>query len=147
MTATRLMQFAKQFGKYCDHRFAPIARRYGLSMREINVVLFLANNPGYDTARDITEYRGISKSQVSQAVEVLAERSYLTRRADPDDRRLLHLSLTEEGRALAAQCQALQAQCAQDLLAGMPEDQVRQLQELWEMVMANGERLSREVDQ
>lgn len=147
MTATRLMQFAKQFGKYCDHRFAPIARRYGLSMREINVVLFLANNPGYDTARDITEYRGISKSQVSQAVEFLAELSYLTRRADPDDRRLLHLSLTEEGRALAAQCQALQTRCGQDLLDGMTEDQVRQLQELWDMVMANGERLSREVDQ
>ena len=147
MTTTRLIQFAKQVGKYCDHRFAPIARRYGLSMREINVVLFLANNPGYDTARDITEYRGISKSQVSQAVEFLAELSYLTRRADPDDRRLLHLSLTEEGRALAAQCQALQTQCAQDLLAGMTQDQVRQLQELWDMVMANGERLSREVDQ
>ena len=147
MTATRLMQFAKQFGKYCDHRFAPIARRYGLSMREINVVLFLANNPGYDTARDITEYRGISKSQVSQAVEFLAELSYLTRRADPDDRRLLHLSLTEEGRALARECKAVQARCGQDLLDGMTEDQVRQLQELWDMVMANGERLSREVNQ
>ena len=147
MTATRLMQFAKQFGKYCDHRFAPIARRYGLSMREINVLLFLANNPGYDTARDITEYRGISKSQVSQAVEFLAELSYLTRRADPDDRRLLHLGLTEEGLALARECKAVQARCGQDLLDGMTEDQVRQLQELWEMVMANGERLSREVDQ
>ena len=147
MTATRLMQFAKQFGKYCDHRFAPIARRYGLSKREINVLLFLSNNPGYDTARDITEYRGISKSQVSQAVEFLAELSYLTRTPDPDDRRLLHLALTEEGLALARECKAVQARCGQDLLDGMTEDQVRQLQELWEMVMANGERLSREVDQ
>ena len=147
MTATRLMQFAKQFGKYCDHRFAPIARRYGLSMREINVVLFLANNPGYDTARDITEYRGISKSQVSQAVELLVELSYLTRTPDPDDRRLLHLALTEEGLALARECKAVQARCGQELLEGMTEDQVRQLQELWDMVRANGERLSREGDQ
>ena len=147
MTATRLMQFAKQFGKYCDHRFAPLAQDYGLSMREINVLLFLSNNPGYDTARDITEYRGISKSQVSQAVEFLVELSYLTRTPDPDDRRLLHLALTEEGLALARECKAVQARCGQDLLDGMTEDQVRQLQELWEMVMANGERLSREVDQ
>ena len=147
MTATRLMQFAKQFGKYCDHRFAPLAQAYGLSMREINVLLFLSNNPGYDTARDITEYRGISKSQVSQAVEFLVELSYLTRTPDPDDRRLLHLALTEEGLALARECKAVQARCGQDLLDGMTEDQVRQLQELWDMVMANGERLSREVDQ
>ena len=147
MTTTRLIQFAKQVGKYCDHRFAPLAQDYGLSMREINVLLFLSNNPGYDTARDITEYRGISKSQVSQAVEFLVELSYLTRTPDPDDRRLLHLALTEEGLALARECKAVQARCGQDLLDGMTEDQVRQLQELWDMVMANGERLSREVDQ
>ena len=147
MTTTRLIQFAKQVGKYCDHRFAPLAQDYGLSMREINVLLFLSNNPGYDTARDITEYRGISKSPVSQAVEFLVELSYLTRTPDPDDRRLLHLALTEEGLALARECKAVQARCGQDLLDGMTEDQVRQLQELWDMVMANGERLSREVDQ
>ena len=147
MTTTRLIQFAKQVGKYCDHRFAPLAQDYGLSMREINVLLFLSNNPGYDTARDITEYRGISKSQVSQAVEFLVELSYLTRTPDPDDRRLLHLGLTEEGLALARECKAVQAPCGQALLEGMTEDQVRQLQELWDMVMANGERLSREVDQ
>ena len=147
MTTTRFLQFSKQFGKYCEHRFTPLSQRHGLSMREINVLLFLANNPGFDTARDITEYRGISKSQVSQAVEFLVELSYLTRTPDPDDRRLLHLALTEEGLALARECKAVQARCGQDLLDGMTEDQVRQLQELWDMVMANGERLSREVNQ
>ena len=73
MTTTRFLQFSKQFGKYCEHRFTPLSQRHGLSMREINVLLFLANNPGFDTARDITEYRGISKSQVSQAVDFLVE--------------------------------------------------------------------------
>ena len=147
MTVTRFLQFAKQFGKYCDQRFAPLSQAHGLSMREINVLLFLANNPGYDTARDITEYRGISKSQVSQAVDFLVELEYLTRTPDADDRRLLHLSMTGEGRKVAAQAQAIQAQCGQDLLSGMTEDQVRQLQELWDMVMANGERLAAEVGQ
>lgn len=147
MTVTRLLQFAKRFGKYCDHRFAPLSQAHGLSMREINVLLFLANNPGYDTARDITEYRGISKSQVSQAVDFLVELEYLTRTPDVEDRRLLHLSMTGEGRKVAAQAQAIQAQCGQDLLSGMTEGQVRQLQELWDMVMANGERLAAEVSQ
>ena len=73
MNATRLLQFSRQFGAYCGRRFAPLSQRYHLSMREIDVLLFLANNPCYDTARDITEYRGISKSQVSQAVDLLTE--------------------------------------------------------------------------
>ena len=69
---TRLLQFSRQFGKFYAYQFAPFLERTGLSMREVHVLLFLANNPECDTARDVSEYRGISKSQVSQAVELLA---------------------------------------------------------------------------
>ena len=48
---TRLLQFYKQFGKYYDRQFAAFSARTGLSMREIHVLLFLANNPDYDTSR------------------------------------------------------------------------------------------------
>lgn len=68
---TRLLQFFQQFGKFYTHQFSPFLARTGLSMREVHVLLFLANNPSYDTARDVTEFRGLSKSQVSQAVELL----------------------------------------------------------------------------
>ena len=118
MTATRLLQFFKQFGSYCDRCFAPLSQAHGLSMREINVLLFLINNPGYDTARSITEYRGISKSQVSQAAE---------------------------GRTLASQAQGIQLQCAESLLQGMSAHQRDQVQELWEIMMNNAAQLSGEV--
>ena len=145
MTATRLLQFFKQFGSYCDRCFAPLSQAHGLSMREINVLLFLINNPGYDTARSITEYRGISKSQVSQAVDFLAELGYLTRTPDAEDRRLIHLTLTAEGRALASQAQGIQLQCAESLLQGMSAHQRDQVQELWEIMMNNAAQLSGEV--
>ena len=54
---TRLLQFYKQFGKYYDRQFAAFSARTGLSMREIHVLLFLANNPDYDTARDVADGR------------------------------------------------------------------------------------------
>ena len=53
LSYTRLLQFYKQFGKFYDRQFGDFSARTGLSMREIHVLLFLANNPGYDTARDI----------------------------------------------------------------------------------------------
>ena len=76
LSYTRLLQFYKQFGKFYDRQFGDFSARTGLSMREIHVLLFLANNPGYDTARDISELRGLSKSQVSQAVELLAAEGF-----------------------------------------------------------------------
>ena len=78
-TYTRLLQFFQQYTKYCDYQFLPVLERTGITMREVHVLLFLANNPDYDTARDITVLRGISKSQVSQAVDLLAAEGFLTR--------------------------------------------------------------------
>ena len=62
---------------------------YGLSGMETNVLLFLYNNPGYDTASDIVELRSFPKSNVSKAVESLSARGYL----DKEDRRIFHLRI------------------------------------------------------
>lgn len=141
---TRLLQFYKQFGKYYDRQFAAFSARTGLSMREIHVLLFLANNPGYDTARDVAEYRGLAKSQVSQAVELLAAEGLLLRTPDSTDRRVIHLSITPSGLPLARECQAIQAACGRRLLAGLSEEQERQLALLLETVLDNGSRLAEE---
>jgi MarR family transcriptional regulator for hemolysin len=144
MTATRLLKFFKEFSRYHDRCIAPLAAAHDLSMREVHVLLFLANNPEYDTARSISEYRGLSKSQVSQAVDFLSEMDLLHRETDREDRRLIQLSLTPEGRAIAQQAQTLQLACTQELLVGMNEEQMAQMHQLWEIVLANGERLAKE---
>ena len=141
---TRLLQFSRQFGKFYAYQFAPFLERTGLSMREVHVLLFLANNPECDTARDVSEYRGISKSQVSQAVELLAAEGFLLRTPDEADRRVVHLSITPAGLPLARDCQAIQAACGRRLLAGLSEEQERQLALLLETVLDNGARLAEE---
>ena len=146
MNSTKFLQFSKQFSKYCDRRFAPLCARTGLTMREVNVLLFLANNPCYTTARDVTEFRGISKSQVSQAVVFLAEIGLLSRAADVEDRRIIHLSITDAGAPIAREAQDIQMQCGERLLAGLTPAQQAQLQELMDIVLDNGANLSEEAD-
>ena len=138
MNTTKLLQLSKQFGRYCDRRFAPLCARYGLTMREVHVLLFLANNPGCDTARDVTELRGMSKSQVSQAVEHLVREGLLLRTPDRSDRRVVHLSITPEGMPLALECRDIQCACGQRLFAGLTEEQIQQLSLLLETVLENG---------
>ena len=139
---TRLLQFSQQFGKFYAYQFTPLLERTGLSMREV-----LANNPGYDTARDVTLYRGMSKSQVSQAVELLWAEGILQRAADEADRRIVHLSITQAGWTLARECQELQERCGARLLDGLAPEQVRQLRELLETVLDNGAHLAEEASQ
>ena len=144
LSYTRLLQFYKQFGKFYDRQFGDFSARTGLSMREIHVLLFLANNPGYDTARDISELRGLSKSQVSQAVELLAAEGFLLRTPDEADRRVVHLSITPAGLPLARECQTIQTACGQRLLAGLSEEQEQQLALLLGTVLDNGSQLAEE---
>ena len=94
LNAAQLIRLPRKFGKYYDRQFLPLLEKTGLTIREVHVLLFLANHPGQDTARDVTELRGMAKSQVSQAVEVLAGRGLLARRADGEDRRVVHLEIT-----------------------------------------------------
>lgn len=143
--STRLLQFSRQFGKFYAHQFAPLLARTGLSMREVHVLLFLANNPAYDTARDVTEFRGLSKSQVSQAVEFLAAEELLRRMPDETDRRIVHLSLTGRGILLARECQDIQTACAKRLLDGLSPAEETQFYALLETVLNNGALLAEEA--
>ena len=145
MNTTRLLQFSKQFHKFYASRFAALLEERQLSMREMDVLLFLVNNPGYDTARDITEFRGISKSQVSQAVDLLAAEGLLQRTPDTEDRRVIHLSLTEQGAPLAAQALAIQAACVRQLVSGLSAEQQEQLKIMLDIVLDNGTRLAEEL--
>ena len=74
-----------------DHCLTPVQEASGLNRMELDVLLFLANNPAYDTAADMVRRRGLSKSHVSATVERLVQRGLLTRGADSADRRTVHL--------------------------------------------------------
>ena len=143
--STRLLQFSRQFKKFYTSQFIPIMEKTGLSMREVEVMLFLANTPEYDTARDITEFRGLSKSQVSQAVDLLVAEGLLLRTPDQADRRVIHLSITEAATPLTKELLSVQTHCIQQLLTGLTEEQTTQLSMTLETVLSNGLRLAEET--
>lgn len=70
-----------------------ICAEYGLTLLEAKVLSFLHNNPEMNTAGDISEYRMLSKGNVSQAVESLIRRGYMGRTTDGADRRRVRLCL------------------------------------------------------
>ena len=59
-----------------------ICETWQLTITEGKVISFLYNNPGKDTAADITELRMLSKGNVSQAVESLIQKGLLKRTAE-----------------------------------------------------------------
>ena len=95
-------------GKLYEKMFGKIRLQYGMTQLEIDILAFLKNNPGLDTASDIVNYRMLPKANVSQAVEFLIQKGFVGRRTDEQDRRKIHLELLPG--AEEAVCKILDAQ-------------------------------------
>ena len=91
----------KAYRKYCQSQVAA----YGFTPGEVDVLTVLSNNPQIDTAADISQFRNISKALVCRSVDALVRQGFLLSAPDERDRRLQHLSLTEEAAPIAAALQ------------------------------------------
>ena len=109
----------------------PICKKWELTRNELDVMLFLANNPGYDRAADIVSRRGLAKSHVSLSVGNLESRGLLKRRMDPEDRRTVHLELTEQALEIARQGREAQIGFFSSVYAGLTPEEV----ETWQTIM------------
>lgn len=109
----------------------PVCKQWDLTRNELDVMLFLANNPGYDRAADIVSRRGLAKSHVSLSVGSLETKGLLIRSCDPGDRRTIHLKLTEQAMEIARQGREAQVGFFSGIYAGLTSEEV----EAWQSIM------------
>ena len=126
--------------------FAPLLERHGLTQLEMDILLFLANNPACDTARDIVEKRRLAKSHVSVGVEALTERGLLERLRQEGNRKTIHLHLTAAAAPIVEEGRAVQRGYGELLLAGFTEGDRRQLEHLMDRVAENVEAALKELE-
>ena len=115
----------------------PLCRRYDLTRNELDILLFLANNPDFDRAVDIVNNRGLAKSHVSMSVTSLENRGLLERIPDPLDRRTVHLKLTEQAKEITDWGCRVQKQFMDYLHQGVTEEQLALMRLFAERVHEN----------
>lgn len=113
-------QARKSYGKALE----PICRQWQLTRSELDVMLFLHNNPGFDRAADIVSHRGIAKSHVSLSAATLTGRGLLERHFTAEDRRTVHLRLTEAGQQIAREARKTQEAFFTALFAGISQEEL-----------------------
>lgn len=79
--------------KEYERHLEPVYSQFELTRMELDILLFLANNPARDTAAEIIRTRGFSKSHVSASVKSLMRQSYLTGTTLPGNLKSIHLKL------------------------------------------------------
>lgn len=74
----------------------------------LDVLMFLANNPEFNTAGDVCRYRNIKAALVSFHVEKLVEAGFVERQAVKGDRRKCRLVCTEKAQPVIKEGRELQ---------------------------------------
>ena len=74
--STKILVSGQQMKRLYEKQFEEVCRRYKITQNEADIIAFLANNPDYDTAKDIVEMRMIVKSYISKSVENLIKKGF-----------------------------------------------------------------------
>lgn len=136
----RILEIMSNFrhaSKFYEKEFCLIRKNYGMTQLELDILAFLKNNPGSDTASDIVRYRMLPKANVSQAVELLIQKGMLSRRVDERDRRRIHLELDARSGQVLEEILEAQRRFGEALFRGISEGQREQYFETTYLISQN----------
>lgn len=121
---------------YAQHT-EPICKKHHLTRMELDILLFLANNPGFDTASDIVEIRRLTKSHVSTSVKSLENRGFLTKSYTPSNRKTAHLSLCDPAMPVVTDGQTAQKKFFDAVFRGFSPEDFKTMERLLNLISSN----------
>lgn len=113
------IEFAQKINLAYNCVCKPVLHKFNLPQTAFDILMFLANNPEYTTARDIVEVRKIKANLVSVNVDRLVKDGYISRKEIKGDRRKTQLICTPAARNIIKEGQALQKDFLEHLFDDM----------------------------
>lgn len=112
--------------RFQEERFSP---------NELDLLLFLSNNPSINTASQLCTCLSVSKSLVCRSVDSLTARGLLRGEADERDRRVQHLYLTGAAEPLIGRMRSLQDELFQGICQEISPEEFRQAEQTMERML------------
>lgn len=115
----------------------PLCKELELSQTAFDILMFLGNNPNYNTAGEIVEIRRIKANLVSVNVERLVREGYLLRKQVEGDRRKTGLICTDKAKPIIERGRKLQKAFTERMLLNMDDDLRKAFSEATDIIEKN----------
>lgn len=133
--------YAKKFGLAYEQALMPLSRETGIPNTAIGILLFFANNPDLATARDVCEFRGLKRANVSAHVERLVNEGLLERKEYPGDRRKDILVCTTKAQPIIDSGRKVQEKFTKSIVCGLTEEEFAVMEHCIKVMNGNIEKL------
>ena len=115
----------------------PLCKELELSQTAFDILMFLGNNPNYNTAGEIVEIRRIKANLVSVNVERLVREGYLLRKQVEGDRRKTGLICTDKAKPIIERGRKLQKAFTERMFLNMDDDLRKAFSEATDIIEQN----------
>ncbi len=119
----------------------PLCQEIRMPQTAFDILLFLANNPEFQTARDIVEVRRIKANLVSVNVDKLVREGYLERRESPGDRRKTLLVCTDKAGTVIEKGRRMQEAFWRELFKNIDKESMEVFFHTMKMIGINLDRM------
>lgn len=131
----------KTITRYYEMKVSGVCEKYQLRQLEYDILMFIYNNPEYNTAADIVRIRKSTKSHVSISLKVLEDRGFIERRVDKDNKKHVTIHLLQLANEVIEDGKWAQKEFEQDMFEGLSEEEIKVFMNVFQKVYENAERM------
>lgn len=142
----RILQGAR-YKQLLESRIAGIREKYELRKVDIEVLYYLSRCGDRNTPTHIREGGMLTKSHISQSVDVLQKRQLLELIPDSNDRRCIHLTLTAQAETVVKEIREAWNDLNRMVLDGVTEEEKQVFRGIAAKISANMDRALRELQE
>ena len=115
----------------------PVCEKYRLTKMEYDILMFLTNNPQYDTASDIIKIRMLTKSHVSSASKSLESKGLIQTSYKTGNKKTIHISILDEASPIIKDGKNAQELFGHKLFRGFSDEEFEKCKQLFQRMCAN----------
>ena len=129
-----------QFKQLMEDRISQIREQYGLRKVDVEILYYLSGCGERNTSKDIKNDTKITKGHISQSVDRLQKMELLTFSPDENDRRCVHLCLTQKAEQVSRDITGVWNEMSRIVFEGVTEEEVKVLASVAAKIARNIDR-------
>ena len=134
----------KTITNYYELLSSRICDQYGLTQMEYDILMFLHNNPQFNTAAEIVKVRKSTKSHVSTSLKSLENNGLIRRIQSEDNKKHIEIVLLDKAEIIVEAGLNMQKQFAQNVLNGLTEEETHMCINVFNKICSNAEKCLKE---
>lgn len=130
-----------KFRKLMEEQIGEIRKKYDMKKAELEILYFLSRCDGHNTSTDIHDQLLMNRGHISQAVDSLCKRKFISAIPDERDRRYVHYILLDSAREIVRELSTQYEELNCKILDGISEEELEIFQRVAAKIRNNMEKL------